>query len=151
MYGSQKGHMGPIEEIEKISEIAFNITKELPDGWVSADYYSMFMGAYGIQQIDVEKEGGEVARVSLPPSFIINTMQLRSGMYKENEGTWLSWELNVSNEGRYRSKFNYDTIPPYTFSPSDREYIRETELFPREGEHMPSWLQDKIDEINLRP
>ncbi|MEU3230614.1 hypothetical protein [Nocardiopsis alba] len=55
MYGSQKGHMGPIEEIEKISEMAFNITKELPDGWASADYYSMFMGAYGIQQIDVEK------------------------------------------------------------------------------------------------
>lgn len=146
MLGRKKGHLGPMEEQETISAIAFDLSENLPVGWKYGRLFVMYMGEYGIMNTEVEKEDGEVARVEVPGKFFPNTMELRAGMYKENQGTWFSWELMISNEGRFKSRFNYDDYPPFAFSPGARDFLDEIDLYPRSEKFTPGWLREKIEE-----
>lgn len=111
MYGPGHGGLSPIEEQEAISGMASSISGYFPENWKWARFFVMFMGEYAIRRMEVEKEDGGVARISLPTSFILRAMEIRSGMYKENRGTWFSWELVLWREGKYKSKFNYTDLP----------------------------------------
>lgn len=150
MYGFKKGWMGPIEEQEAISEIASSLASELPDGWKSANYLIMAVGEYSISQLRSEYANGEVTHVSVPVKIVVNTKTLRTGMYKENQGTWFTWELEIWSEGKFRSSFDYDNPPPFSIEPGIGEYRREGKLFPRSFEFTPIWLQEKLEEIKRR-
>lgn len=137
MYGSKKGHMGPVEEQEAIGEVASRVLEHMPDGWRSATYQVRFMGFYANERFEIESEEGETRRSSLPPEFALMPMKLRSGMYRENQGTWFSWKLEVWSDGRYKSRFNYDEHPLLAFAPDPDEYFNEMRKFPRGEEFTP--------------
>ncbi|MGW8439290.1 hypothetical protein ACWGKS_29475 [Nocardiopsis sp. NPDC055879] len=148
MYESSNNELSPVEEQEAISGMASSLSGYLPENWKWARFFIMFMGEYAIRRVEVEKEDGEVTRISLPTSFIMRAMEIRSGMYKQNRGTWFSWELMLWSEGRYKSKFNYTDLPPFTFGPDSDDFLEEMRIFPRSEEFIPGWLQEKIDEAN---
>lgn len=148
MYGTKKGHMGPMEEQQAITEIASDLPKSFPEDWQAAIYHIRIMGRYANELIEVEKGDGEIVRTELPPDSGMKCMKLRAGMYKENEGTWFSLKLKLWNTGRYKSEFDYDNPPDFLFDPDLREYAREVKLFPRAEEFMPDWLSEKVDEAN---
>ena len=139
--------MGPLEEQEAISGIASALADELPEGWKFASYFIMAVGAYSISQLRSEDASGEIVNVSVPVEIVVNTKTLRAGMYKENQGTWFSWDLAIRSEGKFRSSFDYDNPPPFSIEPGIGEYRREGKLFPRSPEFTPDWLQEKFDEI----
>lgn len=148
MYGSRKGYMGPLEELEAISKISSELADHFPDAWVSVRFVVKFMGIYGMMNIDVEKEGGEIVQIELPANLMMKSMELRAGMYKENEGSWFSWELRLWSEGRFKSGFNYDEYPSFSFSPGSEDYLDEMRIFPRSEEFTPGWLQSEINEAS---
>lgn len=142
--------MGPVEEQEAISEIASGLADNLPEGWKFASYFIMAVGAYSISQLRSEDASGEVVNVSVPVEIVVNTKTLRAGMYRENQGTWFTWDLAIRSEGKFRSSFDYDNPPPFSIEPGFGEYRREGKLFPRSPEFTPDWLQEKFDEIDRR-
>ncbi|WP_223838921.1 hypothetical protein [Nocardiopsis deserti] len=148
MYGPQKGHMGPLDEQESITEIASSLPPYFPEDWSSATYHVRIMGRYANEMVEVEKESGEIVRTDLPPDSGMKCMKLRAGMYKPGEGTWFSFKIKLWSEGRYRTEFNYDEHPDFLFDPDLREYSREVKLFPRNADFMPDWLREKIDEAD---
>lgn len=135
-----------MEELEAISKISSELSEHLPGDWKYARFVAMFMGIYGMLNIDVEKEDGEVVQIELTASFMMKSMELRSGMYKQNEGSWFSWELRLWSEGIFKSRFNYHEYPPFSFSPGTEDYLDEMRIFPRGEEFTPDWLQSEIDE-----
>lgn len=146
MHGSRKGHLDSIGELEAISRIASEMSDYFPEGWRYARFHVMFMGGYGIRRIEIEKEGGDVIRISLPAKFTEDAMEIRAGMYRENEGTWFSWKLDLSSEGKFKSNFNYDTYPPFSFSPSLEDYHEDMEMYPRSEEFTPDWFQEGLNQ-----
>ncbi|WP_233515956.1 hypothetical protein [Nocardiopsis sp. L17-MgMaSL7] len=121
------------------------MSDRLPDAWNSGRLLVMLMGMYGIMNTEVEKEDGEALRINPPGKFFPNIMDLRAGMYREGQGTWFSWELQIWSEGTFKSRFNYEDYPPFPFSPDRKDFIDENNLYPRSEEFMPDWLREKID------
>ena len=138
--------MGPPEELEAISKISSELSEHLPDDWRSARFVVMFMGIYGMLNIYIKKEGGRIVQIELPANFMMKSMELRAGMYKENEGSWFPWELRLWSEGRFKSRFNYDECPPFSFSPGPEDFLEEMEIFPRGEEFIPDWLRVALGE-----
>lgn len=138
--------MGPVEELDAIAKISSGLSECLPVGWQYARFRAMFIGIYGMLNMEVEKESGEIVQVEFPTSFMMKSMELRAGMYKEGEGSWLSWDLRLWSEGRFKSRFNYDEYPPFSFAPGVEDYLDEMRIFPRSEEFTPEWLQSGIDE-----
>lgn len=65
-------------------------------------------------------------------------------MYREDEGTWFSARLTVTDQGDYRSDYDYDHEPRFD-PPVPRDlFIRDLEVFPRHPSRVPSWLSDRI-------
>lgn len=151
MYGAKKGHMGSIEEQEEIVTIASYLAEFFPEGWRSAIYRARFMGGYAVENVEVEEENGVIARISLPHEFVRMSAGLRAGMYKENEGTWFSWQLSLWSTGKYKSEFNYENLPSFVFDPDPSQYAREARTFPRSENATPDWLRKKIDESGRGP
>lgn len=150
MCGLRKGWMSPVEEQEVISKVASTLADKLPEGWKFASYLIMAVGAYSISQLRSEDASGKVINVSVPVEIVVDSKTLRAGMYKENKGTWFTWELAIRAEGEFRSVFDYDNPPPFLIEPGMGEYRREGRLFPRSLELTPDWLQGKFDEIERR-
>ena len=64
---------------------------------------------------------------------------LRRLMYRSGAGTWFSARLTVSDQGDYRSDYDFDNEPRFD-PPVDRElYARDLETFPRDPARIPPW------------
>jgi hypothetical protein len=65
---------------------------------------------------------------------------LRRLMYRAGPGTWFSARLTVSDQGDYRSDYDFDNEPRFD-PPVDPElYARDLETFPRAAARIPSWV-----------
>ena len=69
-------------------------------------------------------------------------------MYKQGRGTWFSMHYTITPPTRYDVTFNYDDPPDFLIPPVPHDYLDDLEYFPRDPEHIPDWLQQKIDEAN---
>jgi Protein of unknown function, DUF600 len=72
--------------------------------------------------------------------------ELRSAMYREGAGTWLSMKMSVTAEGSMDASFNYDDHPESGFEYAPSAYRADLEQFPRDDAHIPGWLREKLDE-----
>lgn len=63
-------------------------------------------------------------------------------MYQKSRCTWFSMRYTIT------PTTHYDDPPKFLFSPSHHAYVDDLARFPRDPEHIPDWLQQKIDEAN---
>ncbi|WP_241474688.1 hypothetical protein [Nocardiopsis xinjiangensis] len=85
----------------------------------------------------------------IPSPTVINEIQrLRAGMYKQGRGTWFSMHYTITPPTRYDATFNYDDPPDFLILPIPHDYLDDLEYFPRDPEHIPHWLRQKINEAN---
>jgi hypothetical protein len=144
MYGARRGHLGPVEESELISDIGMEVFDSVEGEWVSLVYTASAVGGYSSFSLNVLRDDGNHEALTSPDGSAIKSLKLRSGMYKQNQGTWFSMKILIESSGKFSCEFNYDEPPYFSIPPSDKEYLRDLKLFPRDQEHMPSWLQEKI-------
>ncbi|WP_304451924.1 immunity protein YezG family protein [Nocardiopsis sp. YSL2] len=94
--------------------------------------------------LEVEYEDGSTSRESTTGlSFLID--DLRAGMYQEGKGTWFSMKYVITPPGKFHVDFNYDEDPGLTF-PTAHGFTVDLEYFPRDEEHIPDWLWEKLQE-----
>ncbi|MFD3684386.1 hypothetical protein ACFWTE_06160 [Nocardiopsis sp. NPDC058631] len=140
--------MGPLEEQQAINAIASSLPRFFPEDWKAAIYHVRIMGLCMEEYIEVEKEAGGIIRTELPVDSGMKCMKLRAGMFRENQGTWFSFDLKLWSNGKYRSEFNYEDPPNLLFGVNLREYTRDVRIFPRTEEFTPTWLREKLEEAN---
>ncbi|MFE9242870.1 hypothetical protein [Nocardiopsis sp. NPDC006938] len=129
-----------------ISRIASDMARHLPDGWRTGRLVVTLIGMYGIMTTEFENEAGEHGRVNLPGRLFPRIMDLRSGAYREGQGTWFTWRLEIRSEGEFASFFDYESQPPFTFAPGAEDYVDEANLYPRSDEFTPDWLREGLEE-----
>jgi hypothetical protein len=144
MYGARRGHLGPAEESELISDIGMGIFDYVEGEWVHLVYMASTVGGYSNFSLEVHRADGSCDALASPDGSAIKSLRLRSGMYKENQGTWFAMKILIESSGKFSCEFNYDESPCFRIPPSNNEYVRELKLFPRGPGHMPAWLAEKI-------
>ncbi|WDZ88848.1 immunity protein YezG family protein [Nocardiopsis sp. HUAS JQ3] len=81
----------------------------------------------------------------MPAGLGLLFKDLRAGMYKEGKGTWFSLEYVITRPGRFKVRYNYDDDPNIAF-PTAWGFTNDLKYFPRDEEHIPDWLHEKLRE-----
>ncbi|MGY4644701.1 hypothetical protein [Cellulomonas sp. URHB0016] len=70
---------------------------------------------------------------------------MRDVMYVEGSGTWFTFELRIEAPGSVTSRFNYDDEPDWKAPVPAGAYVTDQHSYPRDVEHQPAWLRDKLE------
>jgi hypothetical protein len=98
----------------------------------------------------VHRRDGTIDESQSPPRQISKLlMKLRTVMYRDGAGTWLSAEWKIINHGdsiSSRADFDYDSEPDWFEPIEPAHYALDLEDFPRDRANIPEWLQDRIND-----
>ncbi|WP_241474769.1 hypothetical protein [Nocardiopsis xinjiangensis] len=139
--------MTPEEQEEILIRIGRSFLEAATREWEELTYEWDGLKGFSTDGLYLRSPNGERDLVPFP-EVIIDVKRLRSGMYQKGRGTWFSMRYTITPPTHYDVTFNYDDPPKFLFSPSPHGYADDLARFPRDPEHIPAWLQQKIDEAN---
>lgn len=143
-----------IRQGELVDEIARMVAQSASLGgeWESATLRIRRLAPYGETQMVVLRPSGKGTdedRSALPDRSVGRLVkELRDVMYWPGVGTWLSMELTVARtggKGKVDVRFDYDGRPDWTDPPNPTLYAKELHKYPRDPEHIPDWLRERIE------
>ena len=140
------GRINPIEQQELLKEIGAEILQHQPKKGEKLVYERMTAAGYGNSSLTAIYENGTSEQISPPASIISPCEKLRYGMHQEGKGTWFSMTYTITRPSSFTVDFNYDEEPEFQFAPDPELYAEDLEQFPRDPEHIPEWLQEKLRE-----
>lgn len=136
--------MGPDEQHDSLQKIGLLLVDSAPKEWHEIEFKSFSISAHSMSEMLVTYEDGRTERKRFHNSVISKAEELRSGMYKESQGTWFSMKIIISRPGKFRSEFNYYDKPDFMLWPSPQDFVQDLKHFPRDPEHIPDWLQEEL-------
>lgn len=142
------GQMTPEEEADTLIEFGRELLTAAPKEWTKIYYRFHGLAPYSTYGTFLYNSDGREERFDIPNSAKLTVKRLRSGMYKQGRGTWFSMHYTITPPTRYDVTFNYDNPPDFLIPASPHAYIDDLYYFPRDPEHIPTWLQEQIDEAN---
>lgn len=140
------GGINPIEQQEILKEIGGEILDLHPEIGAQLIYESKLVGGYGNNSLIATHEDGTRDPIRPPASIIAPCKKLRYGMYQEGKGTWFSMKYTITRPSSFTVDFNYDEPPKFQFAPDPELYVEDLKRFPRDPEHIPDWLREKLRE-----
>jgi hypothetical protein len=72
--------------------------------------------------------------------------ELRRALYREGRGTWYTAEAVITRDGRIVFAFDVDGEPQWDAPVVPSTYVEDLKMFPRDLEHQPEWLREKVRE-----
>ena len=66
-------------------------------------------------------------------------------MYQPGAGTWFTFALDITSDGRAQSSFDYDNEPEIPEA-DPTVYLTDQEKFPRDVENQPDWYRGRLAE-----
>jgi hypothetical protein len=72
--------------------------------------------------------------------FADSFARLRRLMYREDRGTWFSARLTVTDQGDYRSDYDFDNEPRFDPPVSPDLFVKDLQEFPRDPSRVPAWV-----------
>lgn len=132
---------------EAQSAVAQMLTREIPQGFDAIVVNVNELAPVQYQTAAAVDSAGESE--SIPLSWDVDPdvfSRLREVMYRPGSGTWFSAEFRVDRSGRMDSDYVYDLEPDWTTPVDSIAYVTDFEKFPRDLEHQPQWLRDRLSE-----
>ena len=127
-----------------VDHISGALVQAAPDGWNRIHLKVRASVLAREYELSVTLGDGRPAPVEIPMEVKSDLVDLRPLMYQPGRGTWFTASLTLVAPDHREIAFNYDEdpewwpdLPPVIFSSDLAE-------FPREDEHIPGWLQDKL-------
>ncbi|WP_232831899.1 antitoxin YezG family protein [Nocardiopsis sp. FIRDI 009] len=133
-----------MQQQEILTQFGVKVLDRVPDGWSRITYFRESVIEHSTALLEVEYEDGSTSRES-PVGLGLMLDDLRAGMYQEGKGTWFSMKYVITPPGKFNVDFNYDEDPGLTF-PTPMGYTVDLKYFPRDEEHIPDWLREKLQE-----
>ncbi|MGX9297545.1 hypothetical protein [Tsukamurella paurometabola] len=114
------------------------------DEWQSAEFRFEIVGGYASEATLVD---GDPNIVSAPIDIGGWLYELRTEMATPS-GPWFTCTLSLTPSGEFGYNFDYDTEPKWDGGPrpSDDEYERDLQEFPRSQEDVPEWFPSNLSE-----
>lgn len=137
----------PVEEMtadELTVGLAQAVAAVLSPGWTHAAYRPAVIAGRSQDQLAVRFSNGTETVVEPPERARLLVPWLRHRMYQPGRGTWLSATFTLVSDGNMYPEFNYDDEPDWGRPVSDDEYAEELKVYPRDTEHLPEWLAQRL-------
>ncbi|GDY29241.1 TNT domain-containing protein [Gandjariella thermophila] len=134
------GSVGPRERDDLLRSIAVLLVMAAPAEWQELRLECRAVGRYLELPVELVTVDGATRWWTPPPEARRLFVDLRSGMYRRDAGTWTTASLTVRHPARYAAEFDTDREPNWSSPPPARAYADELRMFPRAPEQTPEWL-----------
>ncbi len=131
------------------TEIAQKIAAAAPVGWTAIDLEVMALGRLRELHTSITIQSGDVIREDGIGGVSLEVRDLRKGMYEAGRGAWTVMRLRITAAGTSEATYSYDEHPVFAFGVGAAEYATEQQRFPRDPDHRPTWLQEKLTEAGV--
>ena len=119
-----------------------------PKGWVSGDIWYREVGKTGELGRTATFADGTVKPFIMPHTIGRTFRELRALMAQPGKGAWFTARCHLEVSGRITFDFDYDNEPTWNTPTSVGHYLEEWEKYPRDPEHTPSWLAQRLQEAH---
>jgi hypothetical protein len=135
------GGLEPAEQERMTRRLGRALVAAAGEGWqrVWAQYRSA--GKHVEADFLVTGADGQERPVRPPQAAIDLFAQLRGGMYRPDQGTWLSATYTVESSGSFAVDFEPDAEPAWRRVPPPIGFQDELRWFPRAEDAVPEWLK----------
>jgi hypothetical protein len=118
------------------------------EGWRRVDLFSAMAGTARELVLTVIMNDGTRPEIQPPPQLNEILAELRTLLYEPGRGAWLSARISMNPPGAIFYNYNFDHEPGLTPPMTPAAYAEELKAFPREPEHVPGWLGDRVATAN---
>lgn len=124
-----------------IKQIGIALLAAAPPEWkhIRAEYRSA--GRHIEADVVITGKDDQPSAVRPPLDVVELLGDLRTQMYREGRGTWLSCVYTLDHPSAYNAEFDPDTEPRWRRVPPPIGFQDELRRFPREDAHIPEWLR----------
>ena len=119
-----------------------------PEGWVSGDLHFRQVGKTGEFGRTATLADGTEVRFRMPSSIVRTFREMRTLMAQPGKGAWFTARCHIEASGRITFDFDYDNEPSWSTPTSVGHYLEEWEKHPRDPEHTPPWLAQRLQEAH---
>ena len=141
----KRGHLSHDQQLQILNKIGQELLNKAPQGWAKIVYERDSVIDHSSSDYRVEDEHGANIADWGPSTLNALFRELRPGMYQNGKGTWFSMRYTISRPGKFHVEYNYDEDPHILF-PTAWGYTNDLKYFPRDEEHIPAWLRQKLSE-----
>ncbi len=139
--------MDKTDEILHLNRIGQILLEFAPEGWQRIECTAAFIDHFGEIWNYAITPNGSKDHFWISAKLSMQFESLRNAMCRPDKGTWFSATYHITPPASYSTDFNYDqealTEPPM---PSPIDYYNDLQRFPRDPEHIPDWLREKLRE-----
>ncbi|MEW2355419.1 glycohydrolase toxin TNT-related protein [Spirillospora sp. NPDC029432] len=131
---------------ELLSRLRELLEGAAPQGWARIDLRIAMTVEVGEIALAVVMADGGHAEVEPPSGIAEIAAELRSMMYRPDEGTWFGMRFTMDPPGGHQVHYNEDFDPGWTTPLAPSAWRHDLSVFPRTAEHVPRWLRDRLGE-----
>jgi hypothetical protein len=120
---------------------------EAPSGWERLEVvYWQAAKIGGSKKWAIFPDGSTAWIRNVDMDFHDAMRELRHTLYQEGKGAWYTAKAVITRDGQIALDFDYDDEPQWDAPVVPLTYVKDLEMFPRDLEHQPEWLREKIRE-----
>jgi len=132
-----------IAQAEITDAIARTLLDAVTTDWTSIEYRRTVLSATSEGRLRIAY--GERTEQPLAPRDVAKlAKQLRDVMFQEGSGTWYTFTLTMTPPASVTSQFDYDNEPEWDVPVDPIAYVTDQHTHPRDLEHQPPWLREKL-------
>lgn len=147
---AQATQLNASEQDTLVKQIGLAMLRTAPRDWKSISASYRTVGRYHELDGEITLAGGErldwVATHDIANLFA----RLRSGMYREQRGTWFNARYQLDAPASYNLEYDRDE-PQWNMLPPTQAYSDELRMFPRTDENIPEWLMRRLAGLGPQP
>ena len=131
---------------ELMQRVGHELVRAAPAGWVTVSMVYRRVGRTAESQATGRAPDGTLLDVRVDRTALRALKELRAAMARPGTGAWLTAWVHVSRDGRMTWDLDRDHEPEWFVPVSPLHYLQEQEEFPRDEEHIPGWMRERLDE-----
>ncbi|MBE1533352.1 hypothetical protein [Actinomadura algeriensis] len=129
------------ELVQRLGRVLLQVT---PEGWRRIDLKILMLAGVCDLQLTVLMKDGSTPMVDPPRDCTLIAGELRSMMYRTDEGAWFGMRFMMDPPSAYWISFNGDFDPLWDPPVPAEAWAQDLAVFPRTAEHVPGWLRERL-------
>lgn len=126
---------------ELLRAIERSLLDAAPEGWRRIDLGIRLLSEWSDTLVTVLMPDGACTEIEIPEDLLPRALELRSMMYRPDEGTWFSMRLMLDPPGDAWVGFDHDFAPAWPVDMPEEIWEHDLTVYPRAEEHVPRWLR----------